>query len=281
MLPVTFLSDYGSRDEFAGACRLVIERLAPGTRVIDLTHGIPPGDVRRGALALEAAAGFGPAAVHMAVVDPGVGTARRALALATGDGAFLVGPDNGLLPLAARRLGGCAEALDISHTALRQEPVAPTFHGRDLFAPVAAHLAAGRPLAATGEPIDPSELVPLELPEPVVEGGRARVHVLYADGFGNLILDARPPDLAAIGLAVPGTRLVVTASAGTFAAVAGVTFADAGVGTPRGERDVAGGEALLLYGDSCGRLALAVNRGSAAELLTAERDDELELAPAA
>lgn len=280
MLPVTFLSDYGYGDEFAGACRLVVERLAPGTRVIDLTHGIPAGDVRRGALALEAAAGFGPAAVHLAIVDPGVGTARRALALACADGALLVGPDNGLLVPAAERLGGCVEAFDVSRTSLRLEPVTPTFHGRDLFAPVAAHLAAGRPPAAAGESIDPSGLAPLELPEPAVEEGRVRVHVLYADGFGNLILDARPPDLAAIGLADRGAHLAVTASAGTFAATTGVTFADAGAGESHASRGAVGGEALVLYRDSCGRLALAVNMGSAAELLAADRDDELELTPA-
>ena len=280
-LPVTFLSDYGSGDEFAGACRLVVERLAPGVRVIDLTHGIPPGDVRRGALALEAAVGFGPAAVHLAVVDPGVGTPRRAVALATRDGAFLVGPDNGLLTLAAERLGGCVDASDISRTPLRLEPVAPTFHGRDLFAPVAAHLAAGRPLAATGETIDPAGLVSLVLPEPELQEGRARVHVLYADGFGNLVLDARPDDVAEIGIADRGTRLSVTASAGTFAATAGVTFADAEAGETQAERGPGGGaEALVLYRDSCGRLGLAVNLGSAAELLGAGRDDELVLASA-
>ena len=279
-LPLTFLSDYGYGDEFAGVCRLVIERLAPGTRIVDLTHGIPPGDVRRGALALEAAVDFGPTGVHLAVVDPGVGTARRAVALATGDGAFLVGPDNGLLALAAERLGGCAEAFDISRTPLRLEPLAPTFHGRDLFAPVAGHLAAGRPLAATGEPIDPAGLVRLALPEPAVNEGRAGVHVLYADWFGNLILDARPRDLAALGLADPGARLSVTASAGTFAATTGATFADAAPGESEGERGAAGGAALGLYGAACGRLALAVNMGSAAALLGAGRDDELELVPA-
>lgn len=269
MLPVTLLTDYGYQDEFAGACRLVIERLAPGTRVIDLTHGIPPGDVRRGALALEQAVAVGPPAVHLAVVDPGVGTARRVIAVAAGDGRFLVGPDNGLLALAIERLGGAAAAVDVSTTALRLEPTSATFHGRDILAPVAAHLAAERPLAAVGEPVDPATLTALELPSPTAEGDSVRVHVLYADIFGNLILDALSEDLTGTALSEVGATLSVAAPAGRFAAVTGVTFADGGEG----------GEALVLYGDSSGRLALAVNLGSAAALLGAGRDDELVLRP--
>lgn len=269
MLPITLLTDYGYEDEFAGACRLVIERLAPGARVVDLTHGIPPGDVRRGALALEQAVSVGPPAVHLAVVDPGVGTARRAIAVAAGDGGFLVGPDNGLLALAIERRGGAAAAVDVSTTALRLEPTSATFHGRDIFAPVAAHLAAGRPLAVAGDQVDPATLTTLELPTPVVEGDRMRAHVLHADRFGNLILDARPGDLAGTALAEAGAALSVAAPAGRFAAVTGATFAEGGEGD----------EALVLYGDSSGRLAIAVNLGSAAALLDAGRDDELVLAP--
>lgn len=277
-LPVTFLTDYGYEDEFAGSCRLVIQRLTPGATVVDLTHGIPPGDVRRGALALEAAVAIGPAAVHLAVVDPGVGTERRAVAVAARAGGYLVGPDNGLLHPAIARLGGATGAVDISSTALRLEPASATFHGRDLFAPVTAHLAAGRPLEAAGEPVDPATLTPLELPRPEVAEGRARLHVLYADHFGNLVLDARPAELdAALGRARPGRRLSVSAPAGDFAAVLGTTFADGG-GRPDGG---AGAEAgLVVYEDSSGRVGIAVNLGSAAELLGAERDDEVLLAAA-
>ena len=269
-LPITLLTDYGNADEFAGACRLVIERLTPGAHVIDLTHGIPPGDVRRGALALEQSARVGPRAVHLAVVDPGVGTARRGVAVASGDGSLLVGPDNGLLTLALEARGGAVAAVDVSTTALRLEPASATFHGRDIFAPVAAHLAAGRPLAAAGDPFDPGDLVALELPTAIVQDDRLHAHVLYADGFGNLILDARPGELRAV---VPGAApLAVSAPAGRFAAVRGRTFAD-GSGDDGGEA----GEALVVYDDSAGRLGVAVDRGSAAELLGAARDDELIL----
>ncbi len=260
-LPVTFLSDYGYEDEFAGVCRAVIARLAPGVRVVDLTHGVPAGDVRRGALALEAAVAHAGAAVHLAVVDPGVGSERRGVALRVGDG-FLVGPDNGVLALASVRVGGVDEAIDVSSTSLRLEPVAPTFHGRDVFAPVAAHLAAGRPLAAVGEAMDPGLLVALDLPEPRRDGNALVTHVLYADRFGNLVLDARTDDLGAspspLSIAVAGRE---------FPAARGATFADG-----------AGG--LVVYGDSSGRLGIAADRGSAAELLGAGRDDELRLSPA-
>jgi hypothetical protein len=260
-IPVAFLTDYGNSDEFAGSCRLMIERLAPGVRVIDLTHGIPPGDVRRGALALEAAARRAGPAVYLAVVDPGVGTERRAVALTAGH-SHLVGPDNGLLALAADALGGVSALVDISASPLALEPVSATFHGRDLFAPVAAHLAGGRPLAAAGAPAEPESLVALELPRPRRDGDSVVAHVLYADRFGNLVLDARPGDLEL------GERAVsVRVRGAEFSAVRAPTFAPG-----------AGG--LVVYESSSGRLAVAVDRGSAAELLGAGRDDELTLAPA-
>jgi hypothetical protein len=254
--PILFLTDFGYEDEFAGACRAVIERFAPGARVIDLTHGIPPGDVRRGALALEAVAGRAGPAVYLAVVDPGVGTERRGVAVRAGE-SFLVGPDNGLLALAARRLGGAAEAVDVSASALRLEPTAPTFHGRDVFAPVAAHLAAGRPLGAAGEPLDPAALIDLALPRPRLGRGEARAHVLYADRYGNLVLDVRAGELEL------GEAVTVEAAGSSHRAAVAPTFGA-----------VAEGE-LALYGDSSGWLGLAVNRGSAAELLGVGRDDEV------
>ena len=258
---VTFLSDYGYEDEFAGACRAVIARCAPDVRVVDLTHGIPPGDVRRGALALEAAVSRAGPAVHLAVVDPGVGTERRALALRAGE-SYLVGPDNGLLVPAAARLGGVAAAIDVSGTPLRLEPVAATFHGRDLFAPVAAHLAAGRPFAAAGEPTEPESLVGLELPEPRREGDALLAHVLYADRFGNLVLDAQPGDSGER----TAERILIRAGGREFEGVRGATFAD-------------GSGGLVVYDDSSGRLGIAVDGGSAAELLGVGRDDEVRLEP--
>lgn len=147
---ITFLSDYGLLDEFVGICHAVIARRCPPARVIDLTHAIPRHDVRAGAVVLAAAVPFLPPGVHLAVVDPGVGAegahGRRAVALRTADGdRLLVGPDNGLLMPAAARLAGVSEAVDIGASPERLEPVSRTFHGRDIFAPVAAALAGGAP----------------------------------------------------------------------------------------------------------------------------------------
>jgi S-adenosyl-L-methionine hydrolase (adenosine-forming) len=167
--PITFLSDYGYEDDFAGVCHGVIARIAADARVIDLTHGIPRHNVRAGALVLRNALPYMPAGVHLAVVDPEVGAERRAVALRCpgpagepGDGErLLVGPDNGVLSLAAERFGGAVEAVEIGRSPWRLEPVAATFHGRDIFAPVAAHLATGRPLAEAGEPCEPGTLEPM------------------------------------------------------------------------------------------------------------------------
>src|SRR3954449_13015018 len=162
MLPVTFLSDYGLADEFVGVCHAVIARIAPEARVIDLSHGIPRHDVRSGALVLARALPYAPPGVHLAVVDPEVGARRRAVALLTAEEErLLVGPDNGLLMPAAERFGGVLEAVEISTSPWRLEPVSATFHGRDLFAPVAARLAGGEALAAAGTPLAPPGPRPL------------------------------------------------------------------------------------------------------------------------
>jgi S-adenosyl-L-methionine hydrolase (adenosine-forming) len=264
---ITFLSDYGLGDEYVGVCHGVIARRCPAARVIDLTHGIPPQDVRAGALTLAAALPFVPAGVHLAVVDPGVGArgpgARRALALRTvAEHRLLVGPDNGLLMLAAERFGGVAQALEISGSPERAASVSRTFHGRDLFAPVAAALADGAPLAAMGNELAPEELRRLELPAAEISGGELLAHVLMSDRFGNLILDASPEQLAALG-AREGGALAVAHAGRVHAAQRAGTFAD----VPAGE--------LLVYEDAQHMVALAVNQGSAAELLGARRDDEL------
>jgi S-adenosylmethionine hydrolase len=269
---VTFLSDYGYADEFAGVCHSVIARRCPTARVIDLTHGIPRHDVIAGATVLQAALPYTPAGVHLAVVDPDVGAlgahARRAVALRTyTEDRLLVGPDTGLLMPAARAFGGAAEAVDIGSSPERLEPVSRTFHGRDIFAPVAGALAAGEPLAGVGEPISVRGLRELELPGARSEDGVLTVHVLRMDGFGNLILDAGGGQLAALG-GRPGDTLEVRRADRSHAARYAATFAD----VPAGE--------LLIYEDSQQALALAVNRGSAAELLGARGGDELEIRPA-
>ncbi|HEY3960581.1 MAG TPA: SAM-dependent chlorinase/fluorinase [Solirubrobacteraceae bacterium] len=269
---ITFLSDYGHADEFVGVCHGVIARRCPTAHVIDLTHAIPRHDVRTGALVLRDSLAYMPPGVHLAVVDPQVGAvgrhARRGVALRMGTAdQLLVGPDNGLLMLAAERLGGVVEAFDIGRSPERLEPVSSTFHGRDIFAPVAAALADGAPLAAVGEPLDVAELRMLELSSAHVHDGSLIAHVLRADHFGNLILDASHAQIAAVGALLGGALSVEVAGLAHRARYAS-TFAD-----------VAPGE-LLLYEDAQQMAALAVNRGSAAETLQVGRDDELLLRPA-
>jgi len=264
MTVVTFLSDYGLDDDFVGVCHGVIARIAPAVRVIDITHGVARHDVRSGALVLRRALAFMPAGVHLAVVDPGVGAARRAVALRCADDArLLVGPDNGLLMPAAERFGGVVEAVDVGRSALRLEPLSASFHGRDVFAPVAAFLARGGELAQAGEPLDPGALVALELPHARIAGGGALLtHALQADRYGNVVLDADDAQLAASAL-----RLGRPVTVNGRRALYGRTFADVPAG------------GLLLYEDGYRSLALAVNRGSALAELGLAIDDEVLVAP--
>jgi S-adenosyl-L-methionine hydrolase (adenosine-forming) len=283
---IAFLSDYGHADEFVGVCHGVIAKRAPSARVIDLTHSIPRHDVRAGALVLRSTLAYTPAQVHLAVVDPEVGAlginARRAIALRSAAGPLLVGPDNGLLMLAAEWLGGAIEAFDIGHSPERLEPVSATFHGRDIFAPVAAALADGAPLAGLGEPLAVEELCGLELSVAQPLDGALLTHVLRCDHFGNLILDASHEQLLTAGMRL-GEALTVEVAGNGGAGRAGAQRGVAGSGGA-GEvhparyastfADVAPGE-LLLYEDAQLMVALAVNRGSAATLLAVQRDSEL------
>jgi S-adenosyl-L-methionine hydrolase (adenosine-forming) len=260
---ITFLSDYGLTDVFVGVCHGVIARVCPPARVIDISHGVPRGNVRAGALMLRGALGYVPVGVHLAVVDPGVGGERRAVAVRTADGRQFVGPDNGLLSLCYEAGGGVAEAVDIGHSPFALEPISATFHGRDIFAPVAARLAAGSSLSDAGEPIDPDGLVRLELPRPSVEDGVVVAHAVYLDRFGNVQLDASPEvlDLRA------GQAVAVSVRSETWPGFFGRTFAD----VPAGE--------LVVYADSDGALAVAVNQGSAVDRLGVSVGDELRIAP--
>ena len=264
---ITFLSDYGQLDEFVGVCHGVMARRCPSAKVIDLTHSIPRHDVRSGAIVLRSALPFLPAGVHLAIVDPGVSAvgrhARRAVAIRTVEqDHLLVGPDNGLLMPAAERLAGVAEAVDIGESPERLQPVSRTFHGRDIFAPVAAALAAGEPLENVGEPLAVNQLRRIGLPSAQLADGVLTVHVLRGDTFGNLILDADDDQLEALG-AAPGDTLTISHAGAVRTARYAATFAEV---TP--------GE-LLIYEDATRMVALAVNRGSAAELLGAGADDEL------
>lgn len=268
MVPLTFLSDYGTQDEWVGVCHGVIARVAPDVRVIDITHGVPRHDARRGALLLRGALPFMPPGVHLAVVDPQVGAtgprARRAVALRAADGRLLVGPDNGLLLPAAESAGGVVEAVDVGRSPWRLEPVSATFHGRDVFAPVAARLAAGGVLAEAGDPLDPDELARLDLPEVRLEDGDLVAHALWVDAFGNVGLDATHRDLTEAGLR-PGQRLALACGGRAATALYATTFAD----VPPGE--------ALVYVDATRTLAVAVNRGSAAERLGLAPDAELRV----
>ena len=256
---VTLLTDFGRGDDFAGVCHAVILGICPSARVIDLTHGIPRHDVRRGALSLRNALPYVPAGVHMAVVDPGVGTARRGVALRCGHGRLLVGPDNGLLSLAWERLGGVEDAVDLARSPVRLEPVSPTFHGRDVFAPVAAHLAAGVALDRVGERVDPSALARIELPTARFEGGVLVAHVLTIDSFGNVELDASRDQLP------PGRRVRLDTPAGRFELARAETFAEVEPG------------GALLYEDSYGAVAVALNQGHAGESMGLEPDAEVRI----
>ena len=258
---VTFLSDFGLQDDFVGTCHGVIKRIAPETEILDITHGIRPGRILQGALTLANTLPYMPVGVHLAVVDPGVGGGRRPLALRDGEGRVYIGPDNGLLLPAADR-AGIVEAHELANPEYALHPVSPTFHGRDLFAPAAAHVVLGLPLAELGPPIAPDALVRLEIPDPEVAPSRLRATVLAVDRFGNISLNLSRSDLETAGL-VPGTRVELTARGQRYFAVVARTFADA----PRGE--------LILYEDSYRNLAVAVSRGSAASLLGIEEGDAL------
>lgn len=257
---ITFLSDYGLEDDFVGVCHAVIAGICPEARVIDLVHWVPRGDVRAGALVLGGALPYLPVGVHLCVVDPGVGSSRRGVALRVADGRLLVGPDNGLLSLATERAGGAVEAVDIGRSPFALPTVSATFHGRDIFAPVAARLAGGAALGDAGEPCDPSGLVAVELPQPRVEGGVLVAQALYIDRFGNVQLNVEEPSFEM------GAEVDVTAASGRSDRARYVrTFADAGAGE------------LILYQDSYGRLAVAVNQGDAATRLDMAVDDELRI----
>jgi S-adenosyl-L-methionine hydrolase (adenosine-forming) len=266
---VTFLSDYGSDDEFVGVCHAVIQRIAPEAKVLDVSHGIPRHDVRQGAAVLANALAYSSPGIHLAIVDPGVGSTRKAVVVRTADeGRLLVGPDNGLLASAIERFGGGAEAVDVSLSHVRLEPVSATFHGRDVFAPVAAHLARGEAPSEIGEPIDVAQLTALERTAAVIEAGRrVEATVAYVDRFGNAALELSASELVDSGLKL-GHRVWVEGGGVTLDAVYLLTFADVPAG------------ALLLYLDSYGNLALAVNRGSAAERLGVQSGDRIVIRPA-
>jgi S-adenosyl-L-methionine hydrolase (adenosine-forming) len=258
--PVVLLSDYGLEDGFVGTCHAVIARISPESSVIDLTHSVPAHDIFRGALLLHDAVPYVPSdAVVFAVVDPGVGTSRRAIAVRTSFGLDLVGPDNGLLSLAWDAAGGVGSSVEITSSDVMLQPVSATFHGRDVFAPAAAHLARGANLDDLGPSVDPASLVSLELPRAEVVDDRVRATAIGVDRFGNIQLSARAADLPA------EARIELRGPSGTALAHRVATFADVPVGE------------LALVIDSWGWVAIVVNQGSAADLLRLAPGDAVEL----
>ena len=261
---ITFLTDFGLRDDFVGTCHGVMKRIAPDVQVIDITHGIAPQSVLQGALTLANTLPFMPEGVHLAVVDPGVGGARRALALRDGEGRIYVGPDNGLLLPAAEKFGGIAEAHELTNPEYALESVSRTFHGRDLFSPAAAHLALGVPLAELGPPIAVDALARLDLPRPEVGTSRIRCTVVSVDRFGNIQLNLDRSHLEQVGV-VPGTRVELQVGSERYYAVAARTFADARSGD------------IILYEDAYRNVSIAITHGSAAAMLGIREGQDLRI----
>jgi len=259
---IVFLTDFGLQDDFVGTCHGVIARIAPDARVIDLTHGIAPQAVLQGALVLRSTLPYTPVGVHLAVVDPGVGGTRRPVAIATSDGRRFVGPDNGLLVLAAESVG--IEAVhELTDPRFRLRDVSRTFHARDVFAPAAAHLAAGVSIDELGPAVDAATLVRLDVPEPELGRAQLGVTVLGIDRFGNVATNCRKEHVAPFG-----ERVEVRLALDRYYAVVADTFADA----PPGE--------LILYEDSYGMVTLAISNGNAARLTGVAVGDELRIAHA-
>lgn len=266
---ISFLSDFGGGSTPA-VCRGVMWTIAPDARLLDITHDIRPFAVRDGAFLLSRAVAYLPVGVHLAVVDPGVGTARRPIVLRVNRGDLLVGPDNGLLLPAARELGGVTGVWHITNRDLWLPQVSSTFHGRDLFSPVAAHLANGLDPAGVGPSVDVTSLVDLGLPEATARDGGLDTAVLMIDRFGNARLAGQPADLeGAAGPLAPGRPFRVIVGERQQAVPWHATFGQ-----------VAPGEPLLFEDADYGGLGLAVNQGSAEDVFGLDRDTPVRIEPA-
>ena len=249
---ITFLSDFGLGDDFVGTCHGVMKQIAPDADLIDITHGIEPQSILQGALVLANTLPYMPVGVHMAVVDPEVGTPRRALVIRARDGRLLVGPDNGLLIPAAERLGGIVAAYEITNREYALSPVSPTFHGRDIFSPACAHLTRGLDPSELGPAVEVESLVHLQIPEPEIGERRVRATCLYVDRFGNVQLNVHADQVERLGI-VPGKRVEVELAMDQFYALAARAFAEARAGD------------IILYEDAYRNIALAITRGNAAQ----------------
>jgi S-adenosylmethionine hydrolase len=261
---ISFLSDYGLQDEFVGVVKAVIRSIAPEVTVLDITHQVPPHDVRAGALTLARSIQYLPPGVVLAVVDPGVGSDRRALAVEVGEGdesAVLVGPDNGLLASAVALTGGARRAVSLINADYHLDAPGPTFAGRDIFAPVAAHLALGVDIEELGELVDPYSLTPGIVPLSRAEDGKVVAEVLWVDRFGNAQLNVGPEDIEALG-----DRVVVRiGDRPARLALRVSTYAELKPGQ------------VGLVVDSYGLLSVALNRRPAAEELHIGAGDAVTL----
>jgi S-adenosylmethionine hydrolase len=267
---VSFLTDYGTRDEFVGVVKSVIRDIAPHVGVVDLTHEIAPFDVRAGSLALARCIGYVPSGIVLAVVDPGVGTARRAVAIEVAGGAgVMIGPDNGLLAPAVAMAGGAERAVELTNPDYQLQGAGITFAGRDIFAPAAAHLCNGIPLADLGDAIEPDVLTPGTIPLPRTDGDAVVAEVLWIDRFGNCQLNVGPEDLEELAEGVDRVSLRLgdpTAPSGVTVRTAVRASSFAGIG---------GGIGLVL--DSYGMLAVCLDRRSAADELGIGPGDQIAI----
>jgi S-adenosyl-L-methionine hydrolase (adenosine-forming) len=268
--PIIFLSDFGYRNEWVGICHAVMNRIAPQSVMVDLSHGIPPLDVQAGAvLVADSLPYIGEDAIVLAVVEPNVGRDRD-IAIETGNGRLLVGPDNGLLAPAWRESEGVARAVSITAPDVVLEPVAPTFHARDVLAPAAASLAVGMPLERLGEPLVVETLADLELPQPIVEAGKIQCEVVDLNRFGNVLLNVRQVHLEAAGLDGNSTVGVETQATATVAARIN-TYADLAPGDWGLMVDARGWLAVVRGNPANAAEGLAVGSGDLVWLLAPER----------
>jgi hypothetical protein len=262
---VTFLSDYGAEDVFVGVCKGVIAQVAPHVRILDVCHLIAPQDVEQGATQLAAAMPFLPNGVHLAMVDPQAARPARGVVVRTGGGSLLVGPDNGLLSQAWDVAGGLAEVVEIANSQLWLEHVHATFRGRDVFAPVAGHLAAGRPLADVGPSIDVDTLTRLHTRDAVVDHDHVHAEILAVDHFGNVSLNVARADLEAAGITL-GDTVELRCNGRTLSVPFTHTFGEVSQGR------------LTLCEDSFRAVQLAVNAGRASQELRVNRGDPIVIA---
>jgi S-adenosyl-L-methionine hydrolase (adenosine-forming) len=262
--PICFLSDFGLYDDFVGLCKGVVLRISPESTVIDLTHEVPGFAVEAGAEILEHATRYMPEdTVYLAIVDPGVGTERRALALRSNGGALFVGPDNGLLIPAAKSLGGIVGAVALTNPDFHLQPVSSTFHGRDIFAPVAAHLTAGVEIERLGKALDPASLAHVDLPGMNKEGANTLTATIVGiDRYGNARLSATAEET---GIELGALLEVEAGQSGEMLVRYVETFGHSKIGD------------LVLVPDSHRCLSLSINKGHASRALALEVGDRVRL----